>query len=632
MSNTAKLALWEDGERAAWRPVRRQSVSEWADRERVLDPMFTAEPGRWRTDRVPYAREWMDSASERHVRRITLLASTQVGKTEALNNIAGYFIHQDPAPMMLVMPSRETAKLAGERRVMPMIRASPSLAAELTDRQHDARAREVVFRRCIFYFRSAQSPTDLASVPVRVVLGDECDKWPKWTGREAAPISLAMERTRTFYDHLVILASTPTTRSGLITTEYEQGDKRQFFVACVHCQHLQTLEWRNVRWPADIRTGRDMMARKEAWYECPACQRRIDDRQKTAMVEGGFWCPQGSEPQEWLATGRQQDRAQHRSYHIWAAYSPWVQWHKLVAQFLDSKDDPARLMNFTNSWLAEVWEERLEAATATMVEACIDKNHAMWQVPEQAVVLTAAVDVQKDGLHFAVVAWGADEEHWLVGVDVVTDWEELGAILFRNEWGSRGLSIRLCCVDSRYRRDEVLDFCRTWSAARMIQGVERDAPIPFVATKLDKHPRTGATIPGSIAVWSINVAYFKDLLAHRMTATAEEKAAVGRMHLPNDLPQSRRNELASEHKIVERKGTKTKTRWTIKPGHRRNELLDLMTYCAAAARMVRVDTIRSAERLTQKQQAAMTMPTKPPRMPMPPGKPSSRGRWPRGMG
>lgn len=623
--------MWEPAERAAWRSVKRQRVSDWADRERVLDPMFTAEPGRWRTDRVPYAREWMDSASERHVRRITLMASTQVGKTEAMNNIAGYYIHQDPAPLMLVMPSRETAKLAGERRIMPMVRASPSLAAELTDRQHDTRSREVVFRRCILYFRSAQSPTDLASVPVRVVLGDECDKWPKWTGREAAPLSLAMERTRTFYDHLVVLASTPTTRSGLILQEYEQGDRRQFWVPCVLCSAWQTFQWRNVRWPADIRTGNEMIARREAWYQCATCSGTIDDRAKLRMIEQGEWCPQSIEFDAWRNGGRAADRAQHRSYHIWAAYSPWVPWWKLAATFLDAKDDPARLMNFTNSWLAEVWEERLEAATATMVEACIDAKHAMWEVPEQAVVLTAAVDVQKDGLHFAVVAWGADEEHWLVGVDVVTDWNELGTILFRNEWGTKRLPIRLCCVDSRYRRDEVLDFCRTWTAARMIQGVERDAPIPFVATKLDKHPRTGATIPGSISVWSINVAYFKDLLAHRMTTTADGTALVGRMHLPSDLPQARRHELASEHKVVERKGTKTRARWTIKPGHRRNELLDLMTYCAAAARMVRVDTIRSLDRLTQKQQQAMT-PQMAPMRPRPPGKPSSRGPWPRGMG
>jgi phage terminase large subunit GpA-like protein len=36
------------------------SVSEWADRYRVLS-FLSAEPGRWRTDRVPYLREIQDA-------------------------------------------------------------------------------------------------------------------------------------------------------------------------------------------------------------------------------------------------------------------------------------------------------------------------------------------------------------------------------------------------------------------------------------------------------------------------------------------------------------------------------------------------------------------------------------------
>ena len=43
----------------AVRPERPIPVSEWADRHRILPPT-AAEPGRWRTSRVPYLREEMD--------------------------------------------------------------------------------------------------------------------------------------------------------------------------------------------------------------------------------------------------------------------------------------------------------------------------------------------------------------------------------------------------------------------------------------------------------------------------------------------------------------------------------------------------------------------------------------------
>ena len=103
----SRLPLWMTNERSAWRPARRITISEWADSHRVLDQRFAAEPGQWRTDRTPYVREWMNAARSKNCRRITILASTQVGKTDALNNIAGFFMHQEPSPI-IVSVKRET--------------------------------------------------------------------------------------------------------------------------------------------------------------------------------------------------------------------------------------------------------------------------------------------------------------------------------------------------------------------------------------------------------------------------------------------------------------------------------------------------------------------------------------------
>ena len=41
-------------------PPPAMSVSEWADTFRVL-PRESSEPGRWRTERVPYMREVMNA-------------------------------------------------------------------------------------------------------------------------------------------------------------------------------------------------------------------------------------------------------------------------------------------------------------------------------------------------------------------------------------------------------------------------------------------------------------------------------------------------------------------------------------------------------------------------------------------
>jgi phage terminase large subunit GpA-like protein len=588
------LPHWLDDELvcSSWRQPKRLTVSQWADSHRVLEPLFASEPGPWRTDRAPYCREIMDAASRPWVRRITFMASTQVGKSEAMNNVAGYFIHQKPSPTMFVLPNRDAARLAAERRVLPMVQASDALSRELTDRSHDVKNREVVFRRSVLYMRSAQSPTDLASVPVRLVLCDEVDKWPAWAGREAEPLALVSERQRTFHDSLLFVSSTPTTRDGIIFREHQQGDQRSYYVPCPHCGEMQVLLFDNVRWPKDLRTGNEMRKARQAWYACAYCDERIEDQHKRDMLLAGMWVPEGRTPKEWEQQ-RDADREEHRSYHLWAAYSPWVSFWKIAAAFLDSKDDPARMMNFTNSWLARVWEQRVKATSDEAITRCI-ADYSVGHVPDEAVVLTAAVDVQVDYMVYMVVAWGHDEHSWVVECEMVSKWEDL-ALQLQRGFGPQALVPRLTVIDSRYRRDEVMEFSRATPGTRLIAGVQRDSLVPFATTRIDKHPRTGQVLRNGLTVWTVNVDMFKDLVSHRMQlALADgDEVPVGRLLLPKDMDPRWLRQMSAEHKIVKRSGNKQREMWQLKPGRQRNEAWDLLVYNAAAARMLGLDRVRS---------------------------------------
>ena len=577
-----------------WRPPRRMRVSEWADEHRVLEPLFASEPGPWKTDRAPYAREVMDSAGLPWVRRITWMASTQVGKSEAMNNIAGFYIHQRPSPGMFVLPNRDAARLAAERRILPMVQASSALRGELTEKSHDVKHREMVFKRSVLYMRSAQSPTDLASVPVRLVLADEVDKWPQWAGREAEPLALVQERQRTFHDSLLIAASTPTTRDGLIFREYMMGDQRHYYVPCPHCGEHQVLQFEQIKWDKEIRDGNVMRNKRAAWYECIACQQRITDQHKRDMLREGFWCPEDITVSDWLAGMRETERHDHRSYHLWSAYSPWVTFWRVAAQFLDSRGDPARMMNFTNSWLARVWEERSAHTSEAAIAATVGEA-ARTELPEDTVVVTAAVDVQGDYMVWMVVAWGADERNHVVDIGQDSTWQELTDALQRG-WGKKQMFPKLICIDSRYRRDEVMEWTRRNPNVRMIAGVQRDNPVPFSTTRIDRHPKTGKALAQGLTVWTINVNVFKDLVAHRLQLSLREdegEVVLGRMSIAGDLEPHWIRQMSAEHKIVKRMRGKVRETWQLKPGRQRNEAWDLLVYNAAAGRMLRLELLRS---------------------------------------
>ena len=76
-----------------WTPPPNLKISDWADNYRRLSPESSAEAGAWRTDRAPYQREIMDAFNDPDIQRIVFMKSAQVGATEILLNVIGYYIH-----------------------------------------------------------------------------------------------------------------------------------------------------------------------------------------------------------------------------------------------------------------------------------------------------------------------------------------------------------------------------------------------------------------------------------------------------------------------------------------------------------------------------------------------------------
>ena len=86
-----------------FRPPANQTVSQWADSNRMLSGKSSSEPGPWRTDRTPYLRQIMDDLSARStVQEVAVMFAAQLGKSETGNNWLGYIIDNEPGPVMCV--------------------------------------------------------------------------------------------------------------------------------------------------------------------------------------------------------------------------------------------------------------------------------------------------------------------------------------------------------------------------------------------------------------------------------------------------------------------------------------------------------------------------------------------------
>jgi phage terminase large subunit GpA-like protein len=128
----------------AWRggltPDPLLTVSEWADRYRVLSRRASSEPGRWRTARTPYLKEIMDCLSPSSAfQRVVFMKGSQVGGSECGNNWIAYVIHQAPGPMMAVAPTVELAKRNSKQRLDPLIEESEVLRERVKERRLSTR-------------------------------------------------------------------------------------------------------------------------------------------------------------------------------------------------------------------------------------------------------------------------------------------------------------------------------------------------------------------------------------------------------------------------------------------------------------------------------------------------------------
>ena len=87
-----------------------------------------------------------------------------------------------------------------------------------------------------FKERFKNSPSSLASRPIRILLADEIDRYPATAGNEGDPLLLAGKRLATFWNKKEVCVSTPTNKeTSRIAVEFEHSTQEEWNVPCPAC-------------------------------------------------------------------------------------------------------------------------------------------------------------------------------------------------------------------------------------------------------------------------------------------------------------------------------------------------------------------------------------------------------------
>lgn len=576
-------------------PPENITVSEWAEKYRQLDAKTTARPGPWRNSSTPYLKGLMDEFNNYETEEIVFVKPTQVGGTEAILNMIGFVIDEDPSPAMVVYPTDELAKSISKNRIEPMLLNSPTLKEKY--HENDSSVLEMQFDDMYLSLVGSNSPSGLASKPIKYLFLDETDKYPGASKKEADPVSLAKERTKTFHNRKIVLASTPTLKNNHIWEAKENADiEKHYLMPCPHCGRKIEFKFSNLRFPDDESMSYADRAER-ARYVCQECGSIITDSQKYIMLQQGTW----------EIVERKTQFARKVVFWLNTLYSPFVRFAEVAKEFLTSKDDSEAFQNFVNSWLAEPWEDTKLKTSADLV---MDRQTELPEliVPEWAKLIVGGVDVQENSLYVSIRAFGNHITSQNIFHKQVLNFSAVEQIMntpYRNANGDEFI-VSLCLIDSGYDADSTYDFCADNSDwAVPVKGASNPMINHYKISKINK---TDSKAYGMSLV-IVDTGKYKDMIASRM----RKKNGRGSWMVYKGCDREYAEQVTAEHKInVKTNNGKVKQEWHLKSSHADNHYFDCEVYCMAAADIMGIRTAHlndEAEEQQQKQPVQNSPPT-----------------------
>lgn len=570
-------------------------IDEWSDEHMRIPRGAGAEHGKYRTSRTPYARAVMRYLSPGHpCRRVVAMVASQTMKTQVGINWLMGSIHVAPGNMLVLEPSLNLAKRVSGRIAKTIDEVEPVRERVAPVRSRDSRNTIDMkeFDGGTLYITTAGSAANLAEVPARYVYGDEVDRWDASVDGEGDPVKLAEARATTFGRNAKFYYSSSPTIEGAsrIAALYEQSDQEHFEVPCPHCGEYQILEWENL-WYADD-CGR-------AAYVCQECGTQIEEQAKTAMLEAGRWVASAVGDGETIGV------------QLSALYSPlgWVSWAQLAKEYVAAKKalekgDSEPMQVFYNTRLARVWDNVKERTRAEELRELAKKEtFALRTVPDNVLVLTAAVDTQDNRLELQITGWGEGMERWVLDYQAIhgdpatnEPWEVLDEILKTPLRRDNGINmpIRAVAVDSGgHHTQDVYEFTRRrkYRMVFAVKGASKPGR-PVVSgqpSKVDINHR-GKIEKFGAELWMVGSDTAKDWLHSRWKLAT----GPGSIHFSPDLPDDYYDQVCSEQRLVRYVKGFRRTEW-VKARGDRNEALDLNAYNLAAAHRLGLHKWRAAD-------------------------------------
>jgi len=558
--------------REGFRPPPNITVDKWADKHRTLSRKSSGIPGQWKTSRVPYTREIMFELSHQsHADDVVWMKGSQVAGTEVGINMILSRIDIAPVSILAVYPTIDMAKKYSRIKLQPSITENERLRGKIKESKSRDSSNTVLqkdYPGGTLIMTGANSSAGLRMLSAPVAHFDEIDEYPDDVDGQGDPLTLAEKRTSNFSRKKRFYTSTPTTISrSRIYKKFLLSDQRYYYIPCPYCKKPQRIKFENIHWEDEDNPEKN-------YLECIHCHAHIEEYHKTWMLEHGRWI-------------KHNPKSKTPGFHLSALYAPllgWFTWTDAIKEYLKSIGDPLLRIVFKNTVEGLPWDE--SETTIDSHWLAKRKEHYTAVIPQQARVLTAGVDTQKDRLECTVLGHGIKNEVWVIEHRVFlgdpsqeTVWEALDQYLL-TQWEHESgefMNIATTCIDAMGdHTDDVYEYCKSKLYRRVFPTKGMRGPGRPIVASSKKNKRQGVYLI-IIGVDSAKFFIYENL--------KKSKPGPGYIHFPDELNDTYFEQLTSEKRKIVKFGGLPRAVWEL-PSGKRNEALDCFVYGVAALKLL----------------------------------------------
>ena len=550
----------------------------------------------WSPEDAPYLVEIAECLSQEHpCNQVTVRKAQQTGVSILALAWMIYLAENAPDNALYGVPGLDALQEINSGKLQPLIdewqkKTGKDVIFPTASRSGvGSTTYEKKFPGGTIYLANANTVMDLSAKTTRYGVKDEVSKWQELPNG-ADPENLFFGRFTAFRrqkTYKILELSTPELDSGdplgegpghcRIDRAFRRSDQRFWHIQCPACETWQVQTDQNFKV--------DRQHPHKSGMACIKCPHLISEMERVAAVRAGHFVPTFTGP----------DR--HPGFHVDQFMSLMMSYEAIAEDKItyESKGE-AGAKDYSNVVLGLPYQMKGNAPDhKRLMER--REGYAPETIPAGGLLFPAGADVQSYGIFVEGVAFSEDRQSWNVFAEFLpgsTDnpqegaWAKLTELVAREFPDAHGVlrEIDAIGVDSGYRTNQVLEWCRRTPRAYAVKGMPGrgvpaiSQPKKTSVNKKGKRRRFGSTMVWPVGTWSLKAEFYGNLHKDGLAA-GQASDPPGYCHFHEELGEEYFHQITAEY--FDQKLVKGKLHEEWKSRRADNHYLDCRIYAMAMA-------------------------------------------------